>query len=208
MEKPLLPFLTFFLFCLPAFAQIGIKAGGNLTSFYSNEKIIDDKQATVGFQGGLLLHLPVGEAIAVQPEVLFTRRGANLSLTTPLDIEAHLDYVDVPVLLVLKPRLLRFLRLHAGPQFSYLTKVEYEYGFGNGTTEVDMDRKNYNTWDVGMAIGLSLHSEPFFVELRYTQGFTSVEKESLEFLGLEIEDSNLKNYGLQLSAGLLFGGND
>jgi hypothetical protein len=196
----------FLLFSSALSAQIGIKAGLNLTSFYTNQEIIEDKRATVGLQGGLVFGVPLEERFSLQPELLYTRRGASLALDDR-DLEAHLDYLDIPLIFVWKPHAIDFLHFHIGPQFSYLTNVEYEITLLDGTKEVNADLENFNRWDLGLIAGLRMHSEPFFLDLRYFIGFRSIDK-TQEVLGVEVEGENLKNYGLQVAVGMLFGSSD
>ncbi len=194
----LLPILL--LYAHAATAQLGIKGGLNLSSLYTNDEIIDGKQGKLGFQGGLVLELPITDGLSLQPEAIYIRKGANFNQSTT-EVDARYDYIDMPLLLVIRPQLIPFFRLHIGPQVSYLADVAYEFRNAAGESEKDGNRDNYNTWDYGMALGASIHLDKLYLEARFAQGFRSVNKPR-ELLGVDFEGSDLKNFGLQLSVGL------
>ena len=58
MKKRLFPLFIILAFSTVGFSQLGIKAGVNLSTLYSNSEDISDKQAAFGYQAGLNAVLP------------------------------------------------------------------------------------------------------------------------------------------------------
>jgi hypothetical protein len=92
------------ILALPAVAQtaFGIKGGATFskTSFEDDEGVELSYLTAIG--GGAFLRLGLG-GIGLQPEVLYGRKGVNVSgadLDEFASIDLKLDYIEVPVLLV------------------------------------------------------------------------------------------------------------
>ena len=182
-----------------SFAQIGVKGGVALSNlrFNDSNNEISDNAARVGYQAGLVFKLPIIEGnLALQPEVLYAARGAKYN-TRNAEVSTRFSYIDVPVLLVWNP-LDGPLNIHAGPQFSRLIDVDYKYEFANDVT-VKADRDNFEDWDLGLAVGLGLNFEKFFVDFRYIQGLNDIQNDGL-LDGVSF-DPEVKNFGFQASVG-------
>ena len=199
-------FLIFtLLISLPAIinAQIGIKAGINFSYISGDTDLVTNRSSKVGFQGGLMYKIAVKDDwLSVQPELIYIRKGGIFHIDQ-LKFDVRLDYVELPVLGVIN-FLGGNLNVHLGPQFSFLTKVEYAVvdESGMGSDFKDSDLSNYNTFDLGMAMGLGVELEIVMIELRYSIGFLAVEK-GVNYDGQQYDPSS-KNFNVQFLVGYLF----
>ena len=190
------------LFCPATFTQVGIKGGVNMSSIAAEADDIEEKNAILGWQAGLMLTVPVHDWFSIQPEVLYIRKGSKHEFLGS-DVEFRLDYIEVPVLAMLKPGGGPVV-LEVGPQFSYLAnaKTTFKNGpFGEDIT-VDEDRDNYEPLDVGVVLGIGLSFEKFLFDLRYTRGFNSIDK--ARTIGNTEYSSGARNFNLQASIGVYF----
>lgn len=200
--KKLLFVSSLMLLTISLFSQLGVKAGATFSSIANSPDEVEDKNIRTGFHAGLMMDLSVTDYFSVRPEVMYTRKGAKYK-TFDTEIKSRLDYVDIPVLAVLKPLGGPF-QVYAGPQFSYLTAVKYE--FYNDTFNedgvIEEDRENFENWDVGLSVGAGIQVDKFLFDLRYTRGLRNIEKDR-ELGGIQFSDPS-KNYNIQASVGLFF----
>ena len=112
----------------------------------NNIQAVQAGDAEFGYQFGVFARLNLGP-VMLMPELLFTDTNSSI---TQNNVRADLDFnkIDVPVLLGVK---FLFLRLQAGPSFSFLTKAESDV---NGTIEDIKD--NYNSTTVGYQAGVGM----------------------------------------------------
>lgn len=129
----LLVYLSLLLIATVAKAQVvgddredfhfGVKAGVNLSNVYSATGTDFIAKNRTGFVGGGFITIPIGKYLGIQPEVLFSQKGANATGT--LNGEAYqfkrtINSVDIPLLLQVKP--LPHFAFVAGPQLTFLMK--------------------------------------------------------------------------------------
>jgi len=101
--------------------QFGIKAGLNYSNVYdeSGEEFKADPK--LGFAGGVLLAIPIGKYLGIQPEALLSQKGfmaTGMILGNVYTFTRTTTYVDIPLQFALKPS--EFITILAGPQYSYL----------------------------------------------------------------------------------------
>jgi len=100
--------------------RLGIIAGANLATLSGS--FFPKASKRTGFAGGLMAVLPVAPSFAIQPELMFTMKGAN-SDSGGFSATAKIYYVEVPVLARLEipayGRLKPFV--YGGPSFAYRT---------------------------------------------------------------------------------------
>jgi len=199
--KNLLFTLLFTFFLTSSFGQIGLKAGANISNIATDEDNIENLKSKVGFQAGAMFRIPLIDFIAFQPELLYTRKGADYEILGA-DVKVNMDYLDIPVLLVLQ--LDSGLSFHGGLQASYLLRsaVKYENGSFMTETEFEADRDDFEDFDYGLVVGIGYLFENLGFDLRYTRGLKDFEKES-EIGDLEINPAS-KHFNLQASVGLFF----
>ena len=89
--------------------------------------------------------IPVKEDwLAIQPELIYIQKGSEFSIEQ-VKIDANLEYVEFPVLGVVN-FLGGIINVHAGPQFSWLSRVRYIFTDGNSPQNKleDDDKSKYN----------------------------------------------------------------
>ncbi|MCC9137840.1 porin family protein [Pontibacter silvestris] len=100
--------------------QVGIKAGLNYTTFKGDDAKNYDYRP--GYTVGVTARKEINNHIGIQPELLFTSKGAKTETTngnTTSKEKTRLNYLDVPVLLSIQTSGLFF---EVGPQISFLLK--------------------------------------------------------------------------------------
>jgi hypothetical protein len=158
----------------------GIKAGTVISDFYGDD--IEATDSRTGISGGIFFNYRFHNHWALQPEFLFSTKGATLAsgLTgeqAATETEYQLQYLDVPVLAkfyiptssALSPN------LYAGPN------VSFKLSGDANERDIDDDLKAVN---VGLAFGagldFNLGSDPtnlirtVGLDLRYTLGLTDI----------------------------------
>lgn len=182
--------------------RMGVKGGLNATNIYQND--INDENARFGFNLGLYGQILSSEVFAIQPELLYSTKGAKWDYTGGgfnQSIDLNINYLDLPVLAVFK--LGKTAEIHAGPYVGYLlsAKVKYDGDLANGTD--DIDRDDLNTVDYGLVGGLGLNFGAMQVGARYNYGLAKIANSNAakDVLG----DS--KNSNAQLYVAFNLGGN-
>src|SRR6478672_2399236 len=102
--------------------KIGIKGGVNFSNFFIDN--VQDKNVKTGFNLGLFAKLPVSKGVSIQPELLYSTKGAQASYSNPLiggDYRFNLNYLELPVLAVFN--LGKNFNIHAGGYAAYLTSA-------------------------------------------------------------------------------------
>jgi hypothetical protein len=173
-------------------ATFGLKAGGSYTSFTGDQS--DTFESRFGFHGGLVANLAVNDMFSIQPEVLYSMKGADQKIGDA-KFPNRLGYVDIPVMLQVNADGLFF---EAGPQLGILVSAKHDMLVGT-TTVKDVDFKaDTETIDFGYAVGLGykVDSGPM-VGLRYNGGITDFTK---------ADNVSRRNSAFQLYVGYMFGG--
>lgn len=103
--------------------MLGIKAGINYSGVYNPQTEAFRGDSKFGFAGGIVVHVPIGIYLGVQSELLLSQKGfegEGLLLGSKYNFTRTTTYLDIPILLALKPA--SFLTLLLGPQYSYLLR--------------------------------------------------------------------------------------
>ena len=160
--------ITSFVFFLVAgltYAQtnMGIKGGLNFSTIHPGNSSLDLR---TGFHVGLLWHIPVGQGIAFQPELMYSLQGAKLSNTEKL----NLGYINAPFLLQVMVG--RGFRLEAGPQLGFLVSAKTESG-----NTLENVRQSYKTIDAALAVGFGFVGRAGLgFDVRYNYGLSNISK--------------------------------
>ncbi|MDO7876817.1 porin family protein [Hymenobacter sp. ASUV-10] len=176
-------------------ATFGVKAGATLTNFMGDD-VSDDSDNKVGFLVGAVANFAVNDMFSIQPEVLFSQKGAQ-GKESGETVKLNQNYVDVPVMVKVNTGDNGSgLFFELGPQFGLLVSSKAE----------DTDTKEaFNTFDFGYAAGLGYQLESGLnFGLRYNGGITNVYKE-VDVLGTSVQ-AKARNSAFQLSVGYMFGG--
>jgi hypothetical protein len=170
-------------------ATFGIKAGGSYTNFTGKD--VGESASKFGGHGGLLANFGFGDALSVQPEILFSMKGSQDKDDSKNQL--NMNYIDIPVLLKYNADGLFF---EAGPQLGILVSAKAT----DGTNTLDV-KEFSNTTDFGYAVGLGymVESGPM-IGLRYNGGLSNVVKEQGGV------NTDFKNSAFQLYVGYMFGG--
>lgn len=185
-------------------ASLGIKGGYNMSNLYTED--VDDQNVLSGFNVGLFATLPISSSLAIQPELNYTTKGAELrydNLFAQGTAKFRLNYVEVPVLI--KANLTKNFNVHFGPYAAFLidSKITNEGQDGNINFEESIDKDDLNTVDVGVAAGVGFDFDTFGIGARYNYGLTTVGKER-NFAGGTYTFPDSKNSVLSIYAAIKF----
>ncbi|GAB3732995.1 porin family protein [Spirosoma lituiforme] len=201
--------------------QIGIRGGANW-GFASKPDYLGSLapafHSSVGPTGALFLDIPLSDRVSFRPEVAYVQKGiaikegfdlnlGGFSLPLGATIAYQSQHIEVPLLFkvnltdgAVQPYLI------AGPAVSYAVdgRIRTRASALFTTRPYDVD-VNYggmmNRWDVGAVGGLGLSMDAgtgkFFIEGRYTQGFTRQVQ-------VPVINVNVRNRGVALSLGYSF----
>ncbi len=104
--------------------EFGVKAGLNLATIAVED--VDENNFKAGFHAGLSAKFPLTESFALQPEVLFTQKGAKTVYNSDFlgfdiadgETTYNLNYIDIPVYAVYN--FTDNFNLHLGPYLGIL----------------------------------------------------------------------------------------
>ena len=163
--------------------NFGVKGGLNISSLSGED--VEDFDAKTGFHFGVVAEFMLSEAFAVQPELLFSTRGASVSEDGD-DYSLNLNYITLPLLAKFYP--VTGFSIEGGvlPAFNISAKEKYN--------DESADLENIKNFDFGAAIGAGyvLPSGLFF-QARYNFGLSEI-----------VKDVDAQNRVMQLSIGYLF----
>lgn len=169
MKKILLVSMIIFAFQAKMQAQetdkrekftFGAKAGLNVSNVWDEQGDDFRAEAKVGFAGGFFFGIPLGKIVGIQPEILISQKGFQGSGTLigyPYSFKRTLTYLDIPLLLQVKP--VEYVTLLVGPQFSYLLRQKNVNSFGDFSQELEEEFNNNNIRKniLGFAAGIDVN---------------------------------------------------
>lgn len=181
MKKLFLSVLFFSVFALSGAQEsnsFGIKAGANFTNLYTKD--VDDQNILFGLNAGLVAVLPFSEFLAVQPEILFSGKGAELKYNNAFvegKAKFRLNYIEVPVLL--RVNLTNNFSIQVGPYIAYLIDANIKNETNNELfdSEVNLDTDDFTKFDFGLSGGAEFEFSPVSIGVRYNYGLANVGKE-------------------------------
>lgn len=166
----------------------GLKIGMNSANLHGEamkeleEELGEVLKSKLGLCTGGFIRFSIGKIFAIQPEVLYTMKGAKFEQTIlgeTMTFKMNLSYLEIPVLVKLMIPTLGGIKpsLFAGPavaiKLSGKTKLEYA-----GQTEEE-DIENMKDTDFGLIIGAGVDFGKLTVDLRYVLGLTAIEEEAV-----------------------------
>jgi hypothetical protein len=182
--------------------KLGIKGGLNLTTLYSSDVSTDHMKA--GFNAGIFAKLPVTRGFSIQPEILYSLKGAKSNYDNFVqgsgEYRFNLGYIEVPVLAVVN--LGSNFNIHAGGYAAYLVNANVK-NVSNGQIQgaTELNTSDFNRWDFGLAGGVGFDIENFTLGARYNYGLSHIGKSGN--LAGELA-GNSKNAGFSIYAGFGF----
>jgi len=158
--------------------QFGIKGGVNFSKLHTNDD--SDSKMLAGYHIGLFGKVPVGSFFALQPEIYFTTKGAEVTYNgTFVDGTARFrfDYVEMPLLIV--ANITDNFNVQVGPYAAYLVsgRVRNEANINLFNFEENINTDDYNRVDAGLVVGIGIDFESASAGVRYNYGLTKVGKE-------------------------------
>lgn len=149
--------------------HLGLKAGMNYSNVYDTQGEDFVADAKVGFVAGGFLTIPIGNFVGIQPEVLFSQKGFKGSgtiLGSPYQVTRTTNYLDIPLMLSLKPA--KSITLLAGPQFSYLLKQKDEFtnGIANSFQIQEFENDNVRKNTLGFLAGADFNFDKIVLGTR------------------------------------------
>lgn len=148
---------------------IGLKAGANYSNVYDSQGENFVADAKFGFAAGGFVVIPLGTFLGIQPEVLFSQKGFKSTgtvLGTPYSMTRTTDFIDVPILLAVKP--VENISLLFGPQFSFLVKQKDVFTGGSltSTQQQEFDNSNLRKNILALTGGADINIDHFVLGLR------------------------------------------
>jgi len=155
--------------------QFGLRAGANLAKI--NGQDIQEFSETIknkaGLVGGIFFSVNLGKFITIQPEILYTMKGATLSDPLPeYSGKLYADYVEIPLLLKIRlPLPVLQPVVFAGPSVGFKLKEKYVL---NGQT-IELGESLFENNDYGAIFGAGLDlGHHLQVDVRYSLGLKKV----------------------------------
>jgi hypothetical protein len=173
--------------------QLGIKAGGNLSTFTgSTTSAYNSYSYNAGWNAGIFTNFWLGNHFGISPEVLYTREGAKIKTTTSdnnqnvyVNNQLNLSYISIPVMA--KVRFTGGFYLETGPEINFnVSQGKYQ----------DETVKNFTKSSVfGWGLGLGYQSPiGLGIGARYNVGLTRTDNVA----DASFTDVNWHNSGFQL----------
>lgn len=178
--------------------KFGIKGGVNFSNLYTED--VEDNNVLTGFNLGVFAKLPITQTFAIQPELLYTTKGAELKYNNAFVTGTStfkLNYLELPVLLVVN--LSENFNVHAGPYFAYLIDGEAKND-SQGTlfdAENNLDNDDFNKFDTGLSVGIGYDTDKIGFGVRYNYGLQKVGKER-NYNGIDYTYPDGKNSAINL----------
>ena len=157
-------------------ASFGFKGGLNFSNLYTDQ--VDDNNVLTGFNAGLYAKFPIAKGIAIQPEISYTTKGAELVYNNAFakgTSKFNVNYIEVPVLLVMN--ITDNFNVHVGPYAAYMVSGKTETDSNIFTSENKLDTNDFNKFDAGIAGGVGVDLDALNFGVRYNYGLTNIGKE-------------------------------
>jgi hypothetical protein len=206
MGRPamLMGFISLTLMVHPSQAQMAIafgpKAGLAITSFKTTDA--HDITSRSSWQGGLFLNWQLHPIFAIQPEAIFSQKGATYTKNGNRT-EVKLNYFEIPVLAKLRIPMgdVFFPHFLIGPDFAFNTDAKYTSTDTQTGTVYQSEGGNITKTDMGGLIGAGFDIQAkqlfFTMDGRYGYAFNT----------LGDNEYNVRNIGwaFTIGIGLRFG---
>ncbi len=174
--------------------QLGIKGGGNLSTFWgsSGNPAYNTYTMQAGWNAGVFTNFWLGNHFAIAPEVLYTTAGARIKTTTSdnnqnvyINNQLNLAYLSVPVMA--KVRFTGGFYLETGP--------EVNFNVSSGKYQNESVKNFTNNAEFAWGAGLGYQSPiGLGIGARYNVGLTKVA----DVNQAQWSDVNWYNSGFQL----------
>jgi len=120
MNKKFLLILSLIAFSYATKAQIrfGIKGGGNLANgSVTIRGTSTDSKPVISFHVGAVLEAQLADRLYLEPNLLFSRKGASIDMTSTISQKVTYSYLELPVNVVYE--VIDYLTIGGGPYLGY-----------------------------------------------------------------------------------------
>jgi hypothetical protein len=158
----------------PSYAQVtgGVKVGVNFADLsIEDDDEIEEFDKRTGLAIGGFVEMPVAPQISIQPEVLFSQKGAKIEEGGD-EFKIKFDVVQIPVLVkarfgagATRPFVV------FGPGFGFRTSAKAQF---NDEEEEDL-KDDTKAMDFSGIVGAGVEFGRGSVEVRYDHGFTNLD---------------------------------
>ncbi len=171
----------------PQFIEFGLKAGFNFNLLAPAEDTWESRNRRMGIATGVFAQINF-EDFFIQPELLLSQKGGKLrapvigedGIERFEDLRRSISMVDIPVLAGI--RLLRVIRLKAGPSFSFPS--------GGRQNKLDDNNEYANSlrsFAITYQAGIGVDVRHTRIDFRYIGNFTKIGR-SLPSSGIRTDD--------------------
>ncbi len=187
------------------YVMFGAKGGVNFSTFSGDgSNAFNDPKGRTSFHLGLVAEIPMSDKFSIQPEVLYSGQGYDISeRNNGNDIEYQLDYINVPV--IAKFYVFEGFALEAGPQVGFLvnSEIDSDPSSVNDNNSISLNEDQFNKVDFGVALGASYKFRGgFFASGRYNIGLRDIYDDS--FANNIFSGAEAKHSVINLGVGFMF----
>jgi hypothetical protein len=158
--------------------KFGIKGGINFSNLYIDD--VKDEHVKIGGNVGLFAKLPLVKGVSIQPEILYTSKGAKVTYDNIFqgsgEYRFNLNYVEIPLIMVFN--VTPNFSLSAGGYAAYLTSAKIKNVKSDGTVQgiTDLKADDFHRFDYGLVGGASVDIQNFTIGARYSYGLQPIGK--------------------------------
>lgn len=183
-------FFTFaFVFTLFAIsnAQLGVRAGLNLSSYTAKSDGVSlNGDTKVGFHFGIVNDFKLTDNITFRPGLLYSGMGGKLTVLEE-DFSTSYNYLNIP---------LSFIYNFSTEDRGFFAEVGPYVGFLLSAKSGDQDVKdNHKSLDFGLNLGLGYDLGSFIVGANYGLGLANIAKTE-DGVDAKVTNSNIAIYGI------------
>ena len=157
-------------------SRFGIKGGVNVSNLYAKE--VDSKNTIVGANFGLFLKLALSDNLSIQPELLYSMKGAELTYSGFVTGTSKfaLDYIELPVMLVVN--VIPNFNIQGGVYVASLARAKATNVSNIGVFDFEktLSNNDFEKTDYGLAVGAGFDFSKVNLTLRYEYGLKNVGK--------------------------------
>ncbi len=182
--------------------KFGIKGGVNLSNLYVDN--VKDENVKVGANIGFYAKIPVVKGLSIQPEILYSQKGAQVNYNNILGsgkYRYNFDYIEVPITAVIN--VAKNFNILAGGYTGFLASAKVKDVDANGNIRgvTELNKDNFESFDYGLVGGLGFDIENTNIGLRYSYGLKNIGKDG-SLSGNLLQNS--KNSVISLTIGFAF----
>lgn len=219
--KNLFLFAVILVCSLQANAQVqyGIQAHGVMsTASFSEDEGETNKDWKFGFGAGVFAEFDLAPKFSIKPSINYMQKGVEVSssysdeeVSMEQDIDARLNYLEVPILFNFKPTANLFIG--AGPSFGYgiSGKLKGSFSYEDETEEIsesfsidafedsEEDGAGFKRFDLGITAAAGYQfTEKLSIQASYIHGLSNIADDS------EFSENEYKNRSFTLGLGYRF----